>query len=47
MKVSHLINNENLLEKARDTEHIVVGGTISLINDGEQLIKQYSFQEEE
>lgn len=47
MKVSHLINNENLLDKARDTEHILVGGTISLINDGEQLIKEYSFQEEE
>ena len=47
MKVSHLINNENLLDKARDTEHIVVGGTISLINDGEQIIKKYSFQEEE
>jgi cell fate regulator YaaT (PSP1 superfamily) len=47
LKVSHLIKNENLLEKAIETEFLANGGTITFIHDGENITKEFIFPEEE
>jgi len=47
LKVSHLIKNESLLEKAVETEFLANGGTITLIHDGENVTKEFIFPEEE
>ena len=47
LKVSHLIKNESLLEKAVETEFLANGGTITFIHDGENVTKEYIFPEEE
>ena len=47
LKVSHLIKNEALLEKAVETEFLVNGGTITFIHDGENVTKEFIFPEEE
>ena len=47
LKVSHLIKNENLLEQAIEFEFLANGGTITFINDGENITKEFIFPEEE
>ena len=47
LKVSHLIKNENLLEKAIETEFLANGGTITVIHDGENNTREFIFSEEE
>ena len=47
LKVSHLIKNENLLEKAIETEFLANGGTITFMHDGENITKEFIFSEEE
>jgi len=47
LKVSHLIKNETLLEKAIETEFLAKGGTISFLHDGENITKEFIFPEEE
>ena len=47
LKVSHLIKNENLLEKAIETEFLANGGTITFMHDGENITKEFNFSEEE
>jgi hypothetical protein len=47
LKVSHLIKNEALLEHAIETEFLANGGTITFINDGENITKEFKFPEEE
>ena len=47
LKVSHLIKNENLLEKAIETEFLANGGTITFMHDGENINKEFIFSEEE
>ena len=38
LKVSHLIKNESLLEKAVETEFLANGGTITFMHDGDCLL---------
>ena len=47
LKVSHLIKNESLLEKAVETEFLANGGTITFMHDGENVTKEFIFPEEE
>jgi len=47
LKVSHLIKNESLLEKAVETEFLANGGTITFMHDGENFTKEFIFPEEE
>ena len=47
LKVSHLIKNENLLEKAIEKEFLANGGTITFMHDGENITKEFIFSEEE
>jgi hypothetical protein len=47
LKVSHLIKNENLLEKAIETEFLANGGTITFMHDGENITREFIFSEEE
>ena len=47
LKVSHLIKNESLLEKAVETEFLANGGTIAFMHDGENVTKEFIFPEEE
>jgi len=47
LKVSQLIKNESLLEKAVETEFLANGGTINFIHDGENVTKEFIFPEEE
>ena len=47
LKVSHLIKNESLLEKAVEIEFLANGGTITFMHDGENVTKEYIFPEEE
>lgn len=47
LKVSHLIKNENLHEKATVIEFLANGGTITVIHDGENITREYIFSEEE
>ena len=47
LKVSHLIKNEALLEKAVETEFLANGGTITFMHDGENVTKEFIFPEEE
>ena len=47
LEISHLIKNESLLEHAIETEFLAKGGTITFINDGENITKEFKFPEEE
>ena len=47
LKVSHLIKNESLLEKAVETEFLANGGMITFMHDGENVTKEFIFPEEE
>ena len=47
LKVSHLIKNESLLEKAVEIEFLANGGTITFMHDGENVTKEFIFPEEE
>src|SRR5210317_1167847 len=47
LKVSHLIKNENLHEKATVIEFLANGGTITVIHDGENNTREFIFSEEE
>ena len=47
LEASHLIKNESLLEHAIETEFLAKGGTITFINDGENITKEFKFPEEE
>lgn len=47
LKVSHLIKNENLHEKATVIEFLANGGTITVMHDGENITREFIFSEEE
>ena len=47
LKVSHLIKNGTLLEKAIEIEFLANGGTITFMHDGENITKEFIFPEEE
>jgi len=47
LEVSHLIKNESLFEHAIETEFLAKGGTITFINDGENITKEFKFPEGE
>ncbi len=47
IKISHLIKNETLLEEALDAEHLAIGGSIRLINDGKNLYRERYFLKDE
>ena len=47
LKVSDIIKNENLLERAIECEFLAKGGKITFIHDGENITKEFIFPEEE
>jgi hypothetical protein len=47
LKVSDIIKNESLLERAIEYEFLANGGTITFIHDGENITKEFIFPEEE